>query len=329
MKRREFITLLGGVAAAWPVAARAQQGERMRRIGVLAAGTESDPIVQARLALFRQELEKLGWIERQNVRIDYRFAHASAEQGQVLAKELVALRPDVILAHTTPMAAALQRESRAIPIVFVEVSDPINSGFVASLARPGGNLTGLLLYEEGITGKWLAMLKEIAPHLVRAALVAGPKTTPYNYFLRTGQAAARSLEIELVPSPVESAADIERTIDLFARVPNGGIVVPPDTTAFIHRDLIIRLAALHHLPSVHSARWWVEGGALMSYGTDRVDAFRQVASFVDRILRGSNPGDLPVQTPTKYETVVNLKTAKALGLEVPSSLLVRADEVIE
>ena len=234
MRRRAFITLLGG-AAAWPLAARAQQGDSVQRIGILASGTESDPIVQARLAAFRQELEKLGWIERQNVRIDYRFASARAEQGQVLAKELVALRPDVILAHTTPMAAALQRESRAIPIVFVEVSDPINSGFVASLARPGGNLTGLLLYEEGITGKWLAMLKEIAPHLVRAALVANPKTTPYNYFLRTGQEAARSLEIELVPNPVESAADIERTIDSFARVPNGGIVVPPDSTAFFHR----------------------------------------------------------------------------------------------
>ena len=329
IRRREFSMLLGGAAAAWPLAARAQLGDRVRRIGILASGSEPDPIVQARLAAFRQELKKLGWIERQNVRIDYRFAHARAEEGPVLAKELVALRPDVILAHTTPMAAALQRESHAIPIVFVEVSDPINSGFVASLARPDGNLTGLLLYEEGITGKWLAMLKEIAPHLVRAALVANPKTTPYNYFLPTGQAAARSLEIELVPNPVESAADIERTIDSFARVPNGGLVVPPDSTAFFHRALIIRLATQHHLPSAHSARWWVEGGALMSYGTDRVDAFRQVASFVDRILRGSNPGDLPVQTPTKYETVVNLKTAKALGLTVPPGLLVAADEVIE
>src|SRR5262245_54908382 len=216
IRRREFITLLGGAAAAWPLPARAQVGDRVRRIGVLASGSEPDPIVQARLAAFRQELEKLGWIERQNIHIDYRFAHARAEQGQVLAKELVALRPDVILAHTTPMAAALQRESHSIPIVFVEVSDPINSGFVASLSRPGGNLTGLLLYEEGITGKWLAMLKEIAPNLVRAALVANPKTTPYDYFLRTGRVAARSLEVELVPNPIESAADIERTIDSFA-----------------------------------------------------------------------------------------------------------------
>jgi ABC-type uncharacterized transport system substrate-binding protein len=327
MGRREFITLLGG-AVAWPLAARAQP-ERMRRIGLIATGVEDDPVQQARLGAFRQGLEQLGWIERRNVLIDYRFAHASAEQGQIIAKELVALRPDVILAHSTPMAAAVQRESRAVPIVFVEVSDPINSGFVKSLARPGGNLTGMLLYEEGITGKWLAMLKEIAPSLARASLLANPKTTPYGYFLRAGEVAARSLAIELVPSPVESAADIERTIDSFARVPNGGLVVPPDSTVSFHRDLIIRLSAQHHLPTVHSARWWVEGGGLMSYGTDRVDAFRLAAFFVDRILRGANPGDLPVQTPTKYETVINIKTAKALGLTVPPGLLVAADEVIE
>ena len=329
MKRREFITLLGG-AAAWPFAARAQQGERVRHIGVLASGpTEQDPMVQASLAAFRQGLEKLGWMEHRNVRIDYRFAQASAERGQGLAKELVALQPDVILAQTSPITAALQRESRAIPVIFLEVSDPINSGFVASLARPGGNLTGLLLYEEGITGKWLAMLKEIAPHLARAALLANPKTTAYDYFLRTAASVVPSLAIELVPSPVASAADIELTIESFARMPNGGMVVPPDSTTFFHRDLIIRLGAQHRLPSVHSARHWVEAGALMSYGIDRVDAFRQAASFVDRVLRGSNPGDLPVQTPTKYETVLNLKTAKAFGLNVPPGLLVAADEVIE
>ena len=247
----------------------------------------------------------------------------------MLSRELVALRPDVILAHSTPMAAALQRASRSIPIIFLDVSDPINSGFVASLARPGGNLTGLLLYEEGITGKWLAMLKEIAPQLARAALLANPRTTPYNYFLQAAEAMVPSLAIELVPNPIASAADIERSIDSFARVPNGGMVVPPDSTAGLNRDLIIRLAAQHRLPTVHSARWWVEAGALMSYGTDRVDAFRQAASYVDRILRGANPADLPVQAPTKYETVLNLKTAKALGLDVPPSLLVRADEVIE
>jgi putative ABC transport system substrate-binding protein len=328
MGRREFVALLGGAAAAWPLAARAQT-DHVPRIGVLASGTEQDQIVQARLAVFRQGLEKLGWMEHGNVRIDYRFAQASAERGQVLAKELVALRPDVIFAQTTPMVAALQRESRAVPIVFIEVSDPINSGFAASLARPGGNLTGLLLYEEGITGKWLAMLKEIAPHLARAALMANPKTTPYDYFLRAANAVVPSLAIELIPSPVASADDIERTIEVFARMPNGGMVLPPDSTTFLHRDLIVRLAARHRLPSVHSARWWVEAGALMSYGADRVDAFRQAASFIDRILRGANPGDLPVQAPTKYETVLNLKTAKALGLTVPPGLLVAADEVIE
>jgi len=286
-------------------------------------------MVQTHLAVFRQGPEKLGWMEHRNVRIDYRFADASKERGQVVAKELVALRPDVILAQTTPMVAALQRESRAVPIVFIEVSDPINSGFVASLARPGGNLTGLLLYEEGIAGKWFAMLKEIAPHLARVALLANPETTPYEYFLRAANAVVPSLAIELVPSPVASAADIERTIESFARMPNGGMVLPPDSTTFFHRDLIIRLAARHRLPSVHSARHWVEAGSLMSYSTDRVDTFRQVASFVDRILRGAHPGDVPVQTPIKYETVLNLKTAKALGLTVPPGLLVAADEVIE
>ena len=313
----------------WPLAARAQQGDRERRIGLLDSGTEPDPIVQAYLAAFREELEKLGWIERQNVRIDYRFAHASAEQGQVLAKELVALRPDVILAHTTPMAAALQRESRAIPIVFVEVSDPINSGFVASLARPGGNLTGLLLYEEGITGKWLAMLKEIAPHLVRVALVANPKTTPVQ-LLPTDRSGGGPITRNRASAQPSRKRRRHRTYHRLVRArPKWRDCRPPDSTAFFHRDLIIRLAAQHHLPSAHSARWWVEGGALMSYGTDRVDAFRQVASFVDRILRGSNPGDLPVQTPTKYETVLNLKNGEGARPRSPASLLVRADEVIE
>ena len=248
---------------------------------------------------------------------------------QVLAKELVALQPDVILAHSTPIAAALQRESRTIPIVFVNVSDPIGSGFVASLARPGGNLTGLLLYEASITGKWLAMLKEIAPRLARVALLSQPQGPAYDYFLRAAEAAAPSLAIELVPSPVENAADIERAIESFARVPNGGLLLPPDTTTIVHRDLIIALAARHRLPAVYAFRLFVAAGGLMSYGTDHVDMFRQAASYVDRILRGAKPADLPVQAPTKYETTLNLKTAKALGLTVPPGLLVAADEVIE
>ncbi len=248
--------------------------------------------------------------------------------GLLLAKELVRLQPDVLSAHTTPVAAAFQRESRTIPIVFMSASDPIGSGLVASLARPGGNLTGLLLYEEGITGKWLAMLKEIAPDLSRAALMANPKRSPYDYFMRSAKSVAPALTIELVPTPVENAADIERVIESFAREPNSGLVVLPGTPNE-HRDLVIALAARHRLPAVYPFRYFVAAGGLMSYGTDFIDLSRQTAGYVDRILRGANAAELPVQAPTKYETVLNLKTAKALGLEVPPSLLVRADEVIE
>jgi putative ABC transport system substrate-binding protein len=301
----------------------------MRRIGVVVSSAEDDLDMQARVAGFRQGLERLGWSEDRNARIDARFAAGNADQFQVLAKELIALQPDVIFAHSTPVVAALQRESRMIPIVFVSVSDPIGSGFVASLARPGGNLTGLLQYEEGIAGKWLAMLKEIAPRLARAALVANPKTTAYDYFLRAAQAAAPSLTIEVVSTPVETTADIERAIESAARAPNGGLLLPPDTTTTVHRDLIIALAARHRLPAVYPFRVFVEAGGLMSYGTEQVAMFRQAALYVDRILRGAKPADLPVQAPTKFETVVNLKTAKALGLTVPPGLLVAADEVIE
>jgi ABC-type uncharacterized transport system substrate-binding protein len=329
MQRRDFITLLGGAAAAWPLAARAQQGGRMRRIGVLAGLAEDDPEMQARLAGLRQGLERLGWSEGRNVRIEYRYAEASAEKAQVLAKELVALQPDVILADTTPFAAMLQRESRTIPIVFVGVADPIGSSFITSLARPGGNLTGLLSYEASIIGKWLAMLKEIAPHLARAALVGNPKTSAYDYFLRMAEVVAPSLAIELVSHRVASAADIERAIEGFARLPHGGVVLLPDTTTSLHRDLIIALAARHRLPAVYTARLFVVAGGLMCYETDRVDMFRQAASYVNRILRGANAADLPVQAPVKYQTMLNLKTARALGLTVPPGLLIAADEVIE
>jgi putative ABC transport system substrate-binding protein len=328
MRRREFITFFGGAAAAWPLVARAQQSERVRRIGVLAALPEDDPEMQASLAAFRQELDRLGWSEGRNVRIDFRFAR-DVDQHQTLAKELVALQPDVILAHTTPVVAAVLRESRTLPIVFLYVSDPVGSGFVASLARPGGNLTGLLLYEASITGKWLAMLREIAPRMARAALVGNPKTPVYDYFLRSAQAIAPSLAIELVPSPVETAAEIERAIESFARTPNGGLFVPPNTTTTLHRDLIVALAARHRLPAVYAFRTFVSAGGLMSYGIDQVDMFRQTVSYVDRILRGAKPADLPVQAPTRYETAINLKTAKALDLTVPPALLVAADAVIE
>jgi putative ABC transport system substrate-binding protein len=329
LQRRDFITLLSG-AAAWPLTVRAQQPKRMRRIGVLMGFAEDDPGLKARLASFRQGLESLGWSEGRNVLIDYRFAASRVDRFQALAKDVVALQPDVILAQGTAITAALQRESRAIPIVFVTVSDPIGSGFVASLARPDGNLTGLLMYEGSIAGKWLAMLKEIAPRLERVALVTNPKTAPfYNFYLRAAESLSPSLGIKLVPSLVENSANLERTIGAFARTPNGGLLLPPDAGMNVHRDLIIALAAQHSLPAVYWVRRFVEDGGLMSYGTDVVDMFRQTAAYVDRILRGDNPADLPVQAATKFETIVNLKTAKALGLTVPPGLLVAADEVIE
>jgi putative tryptophan/tyrosine transport system substrate-binding protein len=329
LRRREFIALLGGGCVAWPLAARAQQGERMRRLGVLTALREDDPGMQAWFAALRQGLDRLGWSEGRNLRIDARFARADADQFPALARELVALQPDVILAHTTPVVAAVQRESRAIPIVFVYVSDPVAAGFVASLARPGGNATGLLLYEQSITGKWLAMLREIAPRMQRAALVGDPRTPTYDFFRQPAEEIASSLAIELVPSPVGTAADIERVIESFARTPDGGLFLPPNNITFSHRDLIVALAARHRLPAVYAFRIFVANGGLMSYGIDEPGLWRQAASYVDRILRGAKPADLPVQAPTKYETIVNLKAAKALGLDVPTSLLVRADEVIE
>jgi putative ABC transport system substrate-binding protein len=329
MKRREFMTLLGG-AASWPLAVRAQQPSRMRRIGVFTSLATDDPLTKARLAALRQELERLGWSEGRNVHIDYRFGAGRSDRYPSLAKELVALQPDVILAHSTQIVTTMQRETRAIPIVFVEVSDPIGAGFIASLARPGGNLTGVLLYEAGIIGKWLAMLKEIAPRLIRVALMGNPKTTPFDYFRRAAEAAAPSLAAELVPTPVGNvAADIERAIESFASAPNGGLVVLPDPTTGGHRDLIVALAARHRLPTVYPFRLFVAAGGLMAYGTDPYDVQRLAASYLDRILRGAIPAELPVQAPTKYETILNLKTAKALDLEVPPSLLVRADEVIE
>ena len=330
MRRRDFISFLGVAATAWPSRARAQKSERVRHIGVLMALPENDPDTKARLAGLQQGLETLGWFEGRNVRIDYRFAPAGAN-AQVLAKELVALQPDVIVGNASPVTRALQKETRTIPIVFTGVADPIGLGFVASLAQPGGNITGSLLFEASITGKWLAMLRGIAPALSRAALVINPKTAVYyEFFLRAAQAAASSLAIELVFVPIESAtADIERTIEAFAQAPNGGLLLPPDTNTIVHRDFIIALAARYRLPAVYSDRLFVVAGGLMCYSTDRANQFRMAASYIDRILRGAKPADLPVQVPTKYETVINLKTAKALGLTVPPGLLVAADEVIE
>jgi putative ABC transport system substrate-binding protein len=328
VRRRGFITLLGGAAATWPLAARAQQQNGMRRIGMLVGLAENDPEQIARTAAFHQGLARLGWVEGRNVRMDFRFAPSSA-QLQVLARELIALKPDVTVAVGTGMVAAVQRETSTIPIVFVGASDPIGSGFVSSLARPGGNLTGLMNYEAGIVGKWLSMLKEIAPELVRAVLIGNPKTAPFDYFLHAAQTEAPSLAIEVVPGVVETEVDIQRTIGSFAGARNGGLLVISDPTTAAHRNTIIALAAQHRLPAVYPFRLFVTEGGLMCYAVDLKDLLRQAASYVDRVLRGTKPADLPVQAPTKYETVLNLKTAKALGLTVPSSLLVRADEVIE
>ena len=326
MKRREVITLLSS-AAAWAFAERAQ-AQSIRRIGVLMGDAEDNLETKARLAAFREGLQQLGWSEGRNVRIDYRFAADKPDQFQRLAKELVRLQPDVLLAYATPAAEALRRESHTTPIVFVSVSDPIGSGLVASLARPGGNLTGLLLYEEGIAGKWLAMLKEIAPRLSHAALMADPRRTPYDYFVRSAKSVAPSLAVKLIPTPVENEADIERVIESSAKEPNGGLVLLPGTP-LEYRDLVVALAARHRLPAVYYYRFFVTAGGLMSYGTDLVDQYRQATSYVDRILRGTNLAELPVEAPTKYVTTVNLKTANELGLTVPPTLLVRADEVIE
>ena len=301
----------------------------MRRIGVLMSLAEGDPETKARVAAYRQGLERRGWSEGRNVHIDYRFTASKAELIPSFAKELVGLQPDVILAQSTVAAAALQRETRAIPIVFVSVSDPVGSGFITNMARPGGNLTGVLHLEAGIIGKWLAMLKEIAPRLAHAAVMGNRKTASLDYFLRSAQTIAPSFAIEVVASHVETAADIERAIESIARISDSSLILPPDSMTVTHRDLIIALAARHRLPAVYPLHLFVAAGGLMSYGTDQDNMFRLAAFYVDRILRGDKPAELPVQAPTKFETSVNLKTAKALGLTVPPGLLVAADEVIE
>jgi putative ABC transport system substrate-binding protein len=329
LRRRQVIALLG-VGVTWPFALRAQHGERKRRIGALWQSAADDPSTEAGLTVFRRALEQLGWSEDRNVVFDYRFAGGISDRFLPLAQELIALQPDVIVASGTIVTAILQRETRTVPIVFFSVSDPIGAGFIASLARPGGNITGVLNYEAGIIGKWLAMLKEIAPRVTRAALVGNPKTTPFHFFQRAAEAAASSLAIELVPATIEnSEADIERVIESFAATANGGLVVLPDQTTTTRRDLIIALAARNHLPAVYPYRVFIDSGGLATYAIQEFDPLRLAATYIDRILRGAKPADLPVQAPTKYETVLNLKTAKSLGIEISPSLLVRADEVIE
>jgi putative tryptophan/tyrosine transport system substrate-binding protein len=329
VKRREFITLLGA-AAAWPRAVHAQLPDQTRRVGLLVGLPQGKPETNARIAAFRGGLESLGWSEGGNIRIDYRYAPgANPDQAKVFAKELVALQPAVIVAQTPPVAAVMKQETQTIPIVFMSVGDPIGMGLIGSLGRPGGNLTGLMTFEASVAGKWLAMLKEIEPRLRRAAFVGNPTTTTYDYYLRSAEGAASSLGIELMPSVVENTADIERLMDSFHRMTGTGLVVLPDPTTLLHLNLIVELAARHSVPAVYDRREYVVAGGLMSYGIDRVDEFRRAASYVDRILRGAKPADLPVQEPTKFETVLNLKAAKALDLTVPPGLLVAADEVIE
>jgi putative ABC transport system substrate-binding protein len=329
MRRREFITLVGGAAAAWPLAARAQQGEPMRRVGALMSTAADDPEGQARIAAFQQGLQQFGWTIGRNVRIDSRWPAGDSERIRRYAAELIALSPDVILATGSAAAGPLLQATRTVPIVFVIVPDPVGAGLVNSLARPGGNATGFIQFEYAISGKWLELLKEIAPRVTRAAVLRDPAITGGIGQFGAIQAVAPSLGVEVSPVNVRDAGEIERAIADFARSPNGGLIITGSALAVVHRHLVITLAAKHQLPAVYFQRTFVADGGLISYGADVVDQYRRAASYVDRILKGEKPADLPVQAPTKYELVINLKSAKALGLEIPSSVLARANEVIE
>jgi putative ABC transport system substrate-binding protein len=328
LRRREFITLLGGAAAAWPLAARAQQGG-MRRIGVLMNLAADEAEGQVRMVAFLQGLQQLGWTDGGNVRIDYRWAAGDAGRFQRYAEELLALAPDVILAAAAPSVQALQRATRTVPIVFASVSDPVASGFVQSLARPGGSTTGFMQFEFDLSGKWLELLKQVAPDVTRAAILRDPDVGTGTTQFAVIQAMAPLLRVEVNPVNVRDPSEIRRAVDAFARSPNGGLIVTASALAVRHRDLIITLAARHKLPTLYFDRSFVAAGGLISYGADRIDHYRQAAGYVDRILKGEKPADLPVQAPTKYELIISLKTARALGLEVPPMLLARADEVIE
>ena len=330
IRRRKFLATLGGAAAAWPLAARAQQRERVRRIGVLSSVPADDPEVQARMAAFHQGLQETGWIVGRTVRIDYRWSHAGdSEQTRKYAAELIALAPDVILAVATSAAEALQQPARNTPMVFVQVTDPVGAGLVESLARPGGNVTGFTPFEYGISAKWLELLKEVAPRVRRVAVLREASLTSAIAQFAAMQSAASSLGVELSPFGARDANEIERAIGALGQGSNNGLIVLPGSLTLLHRKLIITLAANHHVPAVYPYRYHVTDGGLISYGPDTIDQYRRAAGYIDRILRGEKPGDLPVQAPTKLELVINLKTAKARGLEVPPMLIARADEVIE
>ena len=330
MRRREFISLLGSTVAAWPLPARGQQRDRVRQIGVLSPFSENDPETKAKLVALKEWLERLGWTDGRNVRIEYRFSDGNIDRTRAAAAELVALTPDVIVAYANPAVSALKPITSTIPIVFTQVSDPVGSGFVADLAHPGGNITGFHSFEPAIGGKWLEVLKQIAPAVRRAAVVHDPRIAANVSFFRAAESASSSLGVAVTSAAVTNAADIEREITAFAQGgPDGGLVVAPAPSTFDRRDLIIALAERWRLPAIYSYRFNVKSGGLVSYGYEGTEQFQQAATYVDRILRGEKPGTLPLQLPSKYQLVVNLKAARAIGLSIPAAFLLRADEVIE
>jgi len=329
MRRREFIGVLGGAAAAWPLGALAQQRDHPRRIGVLMGFAETDEVWQIYLRVFRERLRDFGWTDGQNVKFEYRFAGESAERTRVAATELIASKPDVLFVSTNPAVSALLRETNTIPIVFTWVSDSVGSGYVSSLAHPGGNITGFHNYEPAVGGKWLGILKQIAPQVRRVGVIHVPEIAANVAFIRVADATSKPLGMTVTGLGVRDAADIDRVLADFAREPNGGLIVTPSPLTATKRDVIIANAAKLRLPAMYSFRFYVASGGLVSYGIDQLETVREAASYVDRVLRGANPADLPVQLPTKFSLVVNLKTAKELGLTVPESFLLFADEVIE
>ena len=329
MRRRDFMTLVGGAAAGWPLAARAQQSDQMRRIGVLMSFAADDATAQARLTEFLQTLQQLGWMDGRNARIDIRWSASEPERIRRYAAELVAFMPDVILASTTPGVAAVQQASRTVPIVFVQVADPVGAGLVASLAKPGNNATGFTIYEYGMAAKWLELLKDIAPRVTRAGILRDPASVADIGMFGAIQSVAPSLGMQLSPITLHDDSEIERGISAFAHEPNCGLIVVGAAAAFVHREQIIALAARYELPAVYPDQIFIIGGGLISYGPDRLEGYRRAAAYVDRILKGEKPSDMPVQAPTKYDLTINLKTANALGLAVPPAMLARADKVIE